>query len=102
MVIGISALNIMWMFVWWFLSRRQSGYSVWGLLSDFIPFMGIAALSIALAWIITKWITNIYLLLIAKILVTALIYCFLMRISKSVTFKESMEYLRKYWLIWEQ
>ena len=98
MVIGIAALNLLWVFVWWFLSHTQSGYSILGLLSDFVPFMGIAAFSIALAWILTKWINNIFLLLIAKILVTGVIYLFLMRVSRAVAYKESLEYMRKYWL----
>lgn len=98
MVIGIAALNILWVFVWWFLSHTQSGYSFLGLLSDLVPFMGIAAFSIAFAWILTKWIANIYLLLIAKILVTGVIYLILMKVSRAVAYKESKEYIRKYWL----
>ncbi len=98
MVIGIAALNILWVFVWWFLSHTKSGYSILGLFSDLVPFMGIAAFSIALAWILTKWIANIYLLLIAKILVTGVIYLILMKVSRAVAYKESKEYIRKYWL----
>ena len=94
-LIGITAINALWIFVWTWLAHREIGYSVTKLAVDLLPFMGIALASIAVAWLVTKGINHQLLLMIAKILVTAAIYFFLMWISRSVIFRECVNILLK-------
>ena len=95
MVIITTGINVAWLFVWWMLVRREVSYTLLQLFSDLAPFLGITALSIALAWLTCRPISGMVWVLVAKIGVTALLYVVIMRLSSSVTFKESMQYLTR-------
>ena len=94
-VAGITAINTLWLLVWARLAHREIGFKLVHLLADLLPFMGIALLSIAGAWFLTRWIHGLWLLMAAKIIVTGAIYIFLMWVTKSVTFRESMQFILK-------
>ena len=64
-------------------------------LKDVLPFAVIAAGVMAAAYYITIGITNLYLLIISKILIAALLYTAIMWLSRSVTFRESLHYIIK-------
>ena len=74
---------------------REIKLSLWAALKDVVPYAGIALLAIAAAYFITGHITDIYLLILTKITVTAILYGGLMWICGSETFKESLSYLLK-------
>ena len=83
-----------WLLVWTGLAKREIGYSFGQLLlSDILPFLGISVACIAGAWLITRGIDNRVWLMVAKILVTAALYVFVMWITKSVTFRESVQFI---------
>ena len=94
-VAGITAINTLWLLVWARLAHREIGFKLVHLLADLLPFMGIAVVSIACAWLLTGWITHRWLLMLAKIFVSGAIYIFLMWVTKSVTFRESMQFIFK-------
>ena len=89
------AINIGWLFVWHYFVFREIKLSLWAALKDVVPYAGIALLAIAAAYFITGHITDIYLLILTKITVTAILYGGLMWICGSETFKESLSYLLK-------
>ena len=93
MVIGISTVNAIWILVWTFMVKEELGYKFSHLFSDLVPFLLITCVSIAAAYFITRGIANAKLLLVSKILVTAAVYMILMRLSDSVTFKESVNFV---------
>lgn len=95
MVISYALVYIFWLFVWFWLVHRSIGYSTLQLLSDVAPFLAVTCVSIAAAWLLTRSMENIYLLLISRILLTAAVYLTLMRLTDSVTFKECMQFLFK-------
>ncbi len=92
-VAGITGINALWLLVWTGLAKREIGYSFGQLLSDILPFLGISVACIAGAWLITRGIDNRVWLMVAKILVTAALYVFVMWITKSVTFRESVQFI---------
>lgn len=94
-VAGITMINTLWLLVWAWLAHREIGYKLVHLFADLLPFLGIALVSIAGAWLLTCWIQIPWLLMAAKIVATAAIYIFLMWITKSVTFRESMQFILK-------
>ena len=94
MVIGVTSVNILWLLVWYWLVHKEIGYSFFGFMSDTLPFLGITIMSIALAWLATKGVENLVLLLFLKIVVTAAIYTILMRFTNSVTFKETIQFFK--------
>ncbi len=99
---GISTLvkyyvciNIGWLAVWQYFVWREIRLSLFEALKDICPFALIAAGSMLAAHCCTRGLSNIYILLIAKIAVAATIYTTVMWISGSVTFRESVQYFLK-------
>ena len=95
MLIVYVAVNIGWWFVWHYFVRREIGINFFEALLDILPY----ALSAAVVMVTTHYITepmeNIYIRFAAKIIIAASLYIFLMWASRSVTFKESLQYLTK-------
>jgi Membrane protein involved in the export of O-antigen and teichoic acid len=95
MVTVYTIINILWLGVWFMLVRKEIGYRFTQLLADIVPFLGITILCIAAAHFMTARISNIYVLLISKVLIVALEYMFVLWISKSETFRECIEFVKK-------
>ena len=95
MVAAVTALNLLWLFVWAFLVRRQIGYTLRQLLADLVPFLGATLAAIGVAYLLTSGIENRWWLLTAKILITASLYFLTLYLAKSVTLKESLAFLLK-------
>lgn len=98
MVVTYSSVYVLWLFVWFLPVRKVVGYSLVELLADMLPFMGITLVSIGGTYYLTRGIPSTALLLVAKILVTAALYVLLMWVSRAVTFRESISYLRGHFL----
>ncbi len=79
MVTAYTLLNIAWLFVWYFLTRRLTGYRLRDFLADTLPF-AFPALAVKLA---ANWITGtlspLWLLLVVKIAVFAVLYYAVMK-----------------------
>ena len=89
------AINICWLLVWHYFVWLEIRLSLFMALKDVLPFAVIAAGVMAAAYYITIGITNLYLLIISKILIAALLYTAIMWLSRSVTFRESLHYIIK-------
>lgn len=86
-------INICWLLVWQYFIHKELGLTFFQAMKDILPYAFCAAATMfAVGWL-TAGITNIYLLLAAKIVGAALLYTLLMWASGSVTFKESINYL---------
>ena len=94
MVTAYSAVYVVWPFIWFLLVSKSISYSLVQLLADILPFAGVALVSIAGAWFLTRGIGSMVALLLAKIVVTAAFYALLLGLSGSETFKESIRYLQ--------
>ena len=68
--------------------------SLWGLLSDIIPFLGISLVAIVGVHFATRGITNLYWLLVAKVVMVAAIYMGIMWLLQAVTFKDCVQFVR--------
>ena len=95
MVIGLSAINVIWLLVWLVMVHKEVGYTFWQLFFDVVPFLGLTLLAIAVAYFATGFIDNIPLRLVAKILVTAALYVLVMWGTRSVTFRECIDFVLK-------
>lgn len=95
MVIAYVLLNIIWLFVWQYFSRRLIGYRVWMFLKDILPF-ALAALSVMTAtYFATQSIHNLWLLLLCRILMAVVLYYLVMRIAGAAILKECMAFVKK-------
>ncbi|MDR0988984.1 MAG: lipopolysaccharide biosynthesis protein [Prevotellaceae bacterium] len=94
MVALFVGINVGWLLIWHFFVWRSIGLRLREALTDVLPFCLLALLAMAGAWLLTRSISNLYLLLIAKMAVAALLYVVLMRVSRAAIFRESLQYLR--------
>lgn len=95
MVIAYVCINILWMFVWHYWVWREIKLSLFAALKDVLPFAGIAAVCILAADYVASIFANVYGRVSVKIIVAVVLYILIMWLSKAVTFRECLRYLRK-------
>jgi len=93
MVIAFIAINIIWLLVWHYYVHGLIGLKIWHVVKDIFPYLGVTLLVLSATYIITLPITNIYLLLLGKIGVAVILYVVIMKLTNSVMFKESIDFL---------
>jgi len=102
MVLAFTALTILWFFVWGFFARRLAGYRFRMLLSDVLPFLLTAAAVMLATGFITAILPSLpggtggrLLLLLARIILAALLYFLIMKISGSQILQECLDFVNK-------
>lgn len=88
------AVNICWLLVWHYFVWREIRFSLLMALKDVLPFAVIATGVMVATYYITLGFTNLYLLMAGKIIVAFILYTVTLWLSRSVTFKESLHYIR--------
>ena len=94
MVVFFIVLNILWLLVWQWFARRLIGLRLMDALRDVLPFLLFALLVMGFTWWVTRPITNLWLLLVSKILLAATLYAGLMWLSGARIMRESIEYIQ--------
>ena len=64
------------------------------MLKDIMPFALISVAVMVGVWFITEAINNVYLLLVARVLLAALLYVVIMKLLKVQMMKECLEFLK--------
>ncbi|MGN0069965.1 MAG: lipopolysaccharide biosynthesis protein [Prevotella sp.] len=95
MVMGYTALNVLWLFVWHRLVCRLTGYRLLDLLRDTLPFALTALGVMALTHMATQSIGNLWLLLASRILMAATLYYAAMRIADVTILRECTDFIMK-------
>ena len=93
MIVTYVCINIAWLFIGHYFVWKEIGLSLIVALKDIFPFLFIAAFVMLLTYYITLSISNICMIFIGKIIVAVLLYILIMWLSRSVTFKECIQYL---------
>ena len=88
-------INIVWLGIWHYFVSKLIGLSLWEALKDIVPFAVITAFAIAATYYITLRIENIYWLLLAKIVIAAAIYTFILWLINVKIFKESVQFITR-------
>ena len=88
-------INIVWLGVWHYFVRREIRLDYGLALKDILPYFVIASASMLITQYATSTIENIYLLIMAKILLAATLYTLSVWLLGSTTFQECLGYLRK-------
>ena len=94
MVIAYTLLNIVWVFVWQFFVKKLMTYRLLDFLKDIAPFALAAAGVMAVTGFVTQSITNLWLLLICRIVIAAILYYAIMRIFGVVILKECLAFTK--------
>lgn len=96
MVIAYACINIVWMLIWQHFACRFIRLSVWQLSQDLLPFIGSAILACGCAWMVSTLIGGHFLISFAtKVIVAAITYFIIMKISNAEIMKECLNYLLK-------
>ena len=95
MIVAFVAVNMAWLGVWYLFVRQQLDLRFLDLLRDVLPFALIALATMAATYYITRGISDIYLLLAAKVVTAAVIYVAMMWVCRAKVLRESIEFLRR-------
>lgn len=95
MIYLFVAINILWMFVWYYFARREVPLTLFNMLKDISPYLLLSAALTASAYYLTSGISNLYLSLITKVVFVASIYAFILWKMQSVIFNECIQYFKK-------
>ena len=95
MVKAYVALNLVWLFVWFFFAHRLTTYGLLLFLKDIVPFALAAASVMAVTGLVTSNINNLWLLLLSRIVLATLLYLGVMRLAGAQILKESIAFFRK-------
>lgn len=95
MVVAYLSIYFIALLGWNYSVRKLIGLKYVELIKDISPFLIVTVLSLFAVWLITKTISNLYLLLVVKILFVGGLYVLIMWKSNAVVFKESVDFLLK-------
>ncbi|MBR5052876.1 MAG: lipopolysaccharide biosynthesis protein [Bacteroidaceae bacterium] len=93
MVIYFVALNIAWLAIWQWFAWRLTGLTFMEALKDIMPFLVFTLAVLALTWWLTKGIENLWLLLISRVLIAAVLYAGIMWVSGAKIMREAIHYI---------
>jgi len=94
MVEAYVVIYILWTLVWHFFVSRLTGYTLWALLLDIVPFAMIAFAVMAVTWWTTQSINILALLLAARIVMAAVLYYVVMRVLRVKILEECMTFMK--------
>ena len=94
MVYAYVALTVVWMFIWYGLAYRFIAYKPWDFIRDLFPFLLAALAVMSVTYFATKSIGNLYLLLLARVLMAAGLYYLVMRVARVKILDECIGFLK--------
>ena len=107
MVTAYTVLNITWVLVWHFFVRRLMNYSLGDFLKDILPFALTAAAVMVITGLLTELIVDslqvtgdsghlrLWVLLISRVILAAVLYYTVMRLAGAVILKEILAFIFK-------
>ena len=95
MVWAYTALFVVWFFVWHFFVRRLSGYSLFHLLKDTLPFLIVAVAVMAFTGWVTTTVGTLWVRLLLRIFLAASIYFIIMRSLRVKILDECIEFVKR-------
>ena len=105
MVIAYTVLNILWMFVWFFFVHQLMGYRLVHFLKDIVPFALAASGVMVVTGQVTEFIVyslqftddylRLWVLLLSRVIIAAILYYAVMRLSGAIILKECLAFIKK-------
>lgn len=94
MVKAFACVNILWLMAWQVFVYRLIGYRFMHMLRDILPFMVISLAVMAVTWLVTLPVGNMYLLLVVRIVVAMLLYALAMKLLRAKIYQECVEFIK--------
>jgi len=95
MVSAYTIVTVLWLFVWQFFARRETGLRLFDVLKDISPYLLASAAVMVITYFATSFIHNLLLLLIVRILMAAVLFFFIMKGAGSQILVECINYLHR-------
>lgn len=95
MVTVYVIISISWLLVWYWQVKKEINTKNREVLKCIFPYAFITLAAITISWLLTKEMSNMYIVLITKIVSTAMLYVGMLWIGKSVMLKETLTFLVK-------
>ena len=95
MVAAFSALNVLYTVGWHFALQHIHPLALFDVLKDTVPFALIAALVMLATHYTTVFVSNLWLLLLLRIIIAAILYYAVMRILNVVILHECLNFIMK-------
>ncbi len=92
MVIAYTVLNIIWVFVWQVIVNRLMNYHIGAFLKDILPFAFAAAGVMIITGFCTQGIDTLWLKLLCRVVMAAMLYVSIMRLAGAVILKECIDF----------
>jgi O-antigen/teichoic acid export membrane protein len=93
MVQAYVGLNILWVAVWYYFARSEIGLCLREVVSDVSPYLVLSVVIVAAAHFATLQIDNLYVSLVAKVLIVGTAYCASLWILGSTIFKDAIMFI---------
>ena len=95
MVWAYTVLFILWFFVWHFFVSRLSGYRLFDMLADTMPFLLAALLVMLLTGWTTASVGTLWLRLVLRTIISASLYFALMKLLRVKMLDECMDFVKR-------
>lgn len=92
MVIAFACINVLWILAWQRFASKFIGYSYSRMFLDILPFLLISLAVMAFTFVITLPISNIFLMMCARVLLAVLLYALAMRLTGARIYAECVGY----------
>ena len=89
-----SAFLILWMLAWQWVARRIIGLRLRHTLHDVLPFLLVSLAVMAVTYFLTSAISNLILLLAARVVIAAALYYMVMRLLHAKVLEECLHYIK--------
>lgn len=96
MVTIYTLMLILWVVVWQVMAYREMRLPFIDVAKDILPFLLAAAVSVGVAYAVALPVGNIYVSTAVRIVVTALLYIAIMKVSKAKIFSECMDFVLRH------
>jgi O-antigen/teichoic acid export membrane protein len=94
MVIAFACINILWLLAWQVFANRLIGYRFFSMFRDLLPFMLIALAVMVVTYFVTLHISNMLMLLVARVLIAAALYFITMKLLRARILEDCIEFIR--------
>ena len=93
MVKTYVVLNLIWLFVWFFFACKDTSYTLLLMFKDIMPFALAAIFVMVVTGYVTMPIENLWLLLVSRIVLAAVLYYAVMRLAGAQILKETTDFM---------
>ena len=96
MIMVYVAINIFWIPVWHHYAHREINLRFYDVVKDISPYLILSTVFIAVAWLATSSISNLYLSFTIKVVIVGMLYCLSLWLLHSTIFKEFIQFVTKH------